>query len=274
VVLIKEVTDNLFAINAKDISANGVTMDEVNQLRDCFARSGCLVIEDVFEPDYIDNLKYHFDQRYGCLPETELEGIYYKVGDKRYQFTMEMTAPFSESPIYAHPIMLAVNEMLLGEKFLLDSYVSVLSLAGASDQNIHRDCPPLFENEALHATLPPYALTVIIPLVDIDLQCGSTSLWPGSQKHFSRQSVSFENPTLPLVKRGSIYLWDYRLFHAGAANNSSVDRPILSLVYCKRWFSDTTNFFKEPPIYLARNEYEKIPNNVKFLFDRFLWNLT
>lgn len=264
---------NLFSINANEIRVNGVTADEVNRLRDCFTKSGSLIIEDVFEADYIDNLKYHFDQRYGCLPENELEGAYYKVGDKRYQFTMEMTTPFNEPLIYAHPIMLAVNEILLGEKFLLDSYVSVLSLAGASNQNIHRDCPPLFEDEALHAALPPYALTVIIPLVDIDLNCGSTSLWPGSQKHFSRQSVNFDNPTLPLVKRGCIYLWDYRLFHAGAANNSSVSRPILSLVYSKRWFSDATNFFKEPPIYLSKSEYEKIPTNLKFLFDRFLWNL-
>lgn len=271
--LIKTVTDNLFAINAKDISANGVTIDEVNELRERFSHSGCLIIEEVFESNFIDTLKHHFDQRYGRLPEDELEGTYYKVGDKRYQFTIEMTAPFNEPSIYAHPIMLAVNEMLLGEQFLLDSYVSVLSLAGAPAQNIHRDCPPLFEDEALHAALPPYALTVIIPLVDIDLNCGSTSLWPGSQKHFARQSVNFDNPTLPLVKRGSIYLWDYRLFHAGAANHSAVDRPILSLVYCRRWFSDANNFFKEPPVYLSRNEYEKIPSNIKFLFDRFLWYL-
>jgi hypothetical protein len=62
-VLITEVANNLFAINASDIRAHGASGDEVARLQACFAQSGALIIEDVFDTHYIDELKHHFDAR-------------------------------------------------------------------------------------------------------------------------------------------------------------------------------------------------------------------
>ena len=41
---------------------------------------------------------------------------------------------------------------------------------------------------------------------------------------------------------GSAVLFDYRLFHAGGANNSDERRPILYLNYARPWFEDEHNF--------------------------------
>lgn len=270
--LIRELTKDLYAINATDIDRNGATANDVQQLAACFDRCGCLVIEDVYSTAFIDGLKRGFDERYGKLSETDMAGKYYEVGDKRYQVSLEITAPFNDPEIFSNRHVCGVNRILLGDRFLLDSCVAVLSLGGAPAQHMHRDCPPLFEDWGLSGRLPTYALTVVIPLVDIDLRCGSTALWPGTHKAFSTEPVSDE-PGLPVVKRGSVYLWDYRLLHAGGANLTQAERPILALVYTRPWFSDATNFHKEPPVYLCRAEYEKLPEATKPLFSRFLWQL-
>jgi hypothetical protein len=37
-------------------------------------------------------------------------------------------------------------------------------------------------------------------------------------------------------------VFDYRLLHAGRANHSAADRPVLYYVYAKPWFVDPHNF--------------------------------
>jgi len=136
----------------------------------------------------------------------------------------------------------------------------VTALPGAEDQPIHLDHPPLFE-AAPHLTnsIPPYAVTMVVPLVDIDEQTGTTAIWEGSHKKsddqnsedrfrlLSRlmQEPDYSMAARPLPRQGDVYLMDYRVIHGGLANRSQIDRPILYVVYSRPWFRDGFNFGTE-----------------------------
>ncbi len=139
-------------------------------------------------------------------------------------------------------------------------------------QHIHRDHPALFaEAGRLSDILPPYALTVVVPLVDLDEETGTTALWEGShratptghEENGGAQSALLVEASLPWSKLGDCYFMDYRLLHAGTANNSSRPRPILYLVYSRIWFQDRKNFKKQAPLQMSQAEYERIPEDLR-----------
>ena len=65
---------------------------------------------------------------------------------------------------------------------------------------------------------------------------------------------------------GDVYLMDYRVIHGGMANLSDQPRPILYLVYGRRWFRDAYNFSEQPAIEFAPGEFKKVPKTHRALF--------
>ena len=273
---VKRTPDNIPYINAVDMTANGITVDEDLILRTAFDECGCLLILDLFDESEIDNLKNHFDHKFSHKTAAQLENDHHTLGDGRYLITMSLEPPFDNPSLYAHPhLMYVMHSLFLGEEFLIDNFSAVQSLPGSNAQRIHRDHDPLFmKNLPLTELLPCYAIGVVIPLVDINLQCGSTVLYPGTHKNIGPTGPKPPGvPAYPQLKRGSVYLWDYRLAHNGMANNADYARPILTFLYARSWFSDVKNLKKEGPIYLSMEQYKKIPELFKPLFDRLRWQI-
>jgi ectoine hydroxylase-related dioxygenase (phytanoyl-CoA dioxygenase family) len=71
---------------------------------------------------------------------------------------------------------------------------------------------------------------------------------------------------LPYTELGTVLLMDYRLLHAGTENRSSRVRPILYNEYCRPWFRDSRNYFKQEPLRMSRAIYERVPDDLKSLF--------
>lgn len=271
---IKKTPRHLCIVNAADILSTGMSESEAALLKTCFDECGCLIVEEVFEQSYIDNIKKQFDEKYNHLSLDELNRDHYKISENRYHITMSLTPPFDDSQLYAHPVLLKLAALFLENNFLLDNFVAVQSLPGAHKQRPHRDVPPLFEDNAeISQQLPCYAITMIIPLIDINVECGTTALWPGSHRDLHKKHAQVDQPILPSIPRGAVYLWDYRLVHAGTDNYANYHRPILSLTYTRPWFSDSENFHKERPIHLTKSTYANIPDHAKFLFDKFRWQI-
>jgi len=88
--------------------------------------------------------------------------------------------------------------------------------------------------------LPATAITVGIPLLEMNEVHGTTALWPGSHRDGGRLKEESINP---IVREGSCMLWDFRLWHAGTPNRSALPRPLLYLTYCRPWFLEP-NFDK------------------------------
>jgi ectoine hydroxylase-related dioxygenase (phytanoyl-CoA dioxygenase family) len=238
-----------------------------------FADRGTLLIESVFPRELIQSLQDAFSN-YVALGETELGRSSMTVGNKRLMVSIEVAPPFSDPRVFASTKVMQILNALLGQDVVLNSYGAVCAFPGSQQQHIHRDHDPLFRNGRIDMWLPPHAVTVVIPLVDIDLNCGTTAVWEGSHRAQNatevlrqlKQTGDLTHATLPTPKMGDCYLMDYRLVHAGTANNSDRSRTIMYLVYSRAWFRDTANFKGQPSINITRDELERVPGKFRDLF--------
>lgn len=241
-----------------------------------FRLNGCLTLEGSFDGDLVRAAQADFFEHYASRDRTEVEQTCLKVGIERYMFSIELRPPWLHPGIYASPGVIPVVRELLGKDCILQSFGVVCAYPGAPAQHIHRDHAPLFaEAGGLNAFFPPFALHVVVPLVDFDEQTGTTALWQGSHRikskqeemRFSRAELErMEGAILPMPKIGDCYFMDYRLRHAGTANRSERPRPILYMVYSRPWFLDRRNYDMQSPLSITRSEFERIPAEHRQLF--------
>jgi len=242
-----------------------------------FRLHGCMTLENSFDRNQVMELQRHFLQHYASQRLEDVEKTCLKVGDGRYMFTIRLQAPFMNPAVYAAPKVIPVVRELLGQDCIIQSIGTVCAYPGSGMQHVHRDNPPLFaEAGGLNAFFPPYALHVIVPLVDLDETTGTTALWEGSHRIKSsrdanrwskEQLAQLEGAALTFPKMGDCYFMDFRLRHAGTPNRSDRPRPILYLVYSRRWFQDRKNFDMQSPLLISREEYENIPAEYRHLFE-------
>jgi hypothetical protein len=246
---------------------SGAAMDPEGLARaaEAFSADGVLVIENVLEPALADRLSRAFLRRYRRYLTQRDHHDALTVGDLRYMVTVKIEPPFADPEVYANPLLLPLLGEVLGE-VRLQNFGVVVSLPGAAAQYVHRDGPELF-GTASEQSLPTYAVTVAIPLVDADEQTGTTSVWPGSHR---ASSFDHLEPVEPYVTRGTAILWDYRVRHGGQPNRTSEPRPLLYLTYARPWFQDARNFSKQAPLVMSARERRRIPEQYATLFPPLL----
>ena len=101
-----------------------------------------------------------------------------------------------------------------------------------------------------HTLANAYALCLFIPLIDLDHEVGYTQFWPGS--HRNRDLVGF-GPVAELTRAtydgicnaGSGVWYDYRLLHRGMFNVSKVVRPVVQVIFKKKWYVEKVNYGSE-----------------------------
>lgn len=223
-----------------------------------FRRDGFLLLEDVLDRALIERMHSAFNERHasagtGGQPRGSL-----RVGDRRYMVSVRLKPPFTDPRLFATPTLLGVLTDLLGGDRLLTSFVAVVSQPGSEDQHVHADGAGLFDGSADETQLPPYAVTTIVPLVDMNDETGTTRVYPGSHR-MTKEQVTTVEPHDPLVRRGSVLLMDYRLHHGGLRNRSTAPRPILSLVFSRAWWRDSVNFSEQPPLLYGPLDRRRMP---------------
>jgi hypothetical protein len=243
-----------------DVAAGTATEEASTLLR----VEGCVLLHGVFEPTLIGEVHATYTDRYrSYLDERAVPEDAMRVGDGRLQVPVELSGTFADPSLYANPFVLSVVRDTLGADAVLNSFGSVVALPGAAGQAIHRDHPDLFEDGPL---FPPFAVTAIIPLVEMNEEHGTTRLWATS--HLDRRMAvaagGAETPTVPV---GSCLLMDYRLVHAGTANRSSRPRPILYTVYSRPWFVDRANFKRHRALLVPPDVLADIPPQHRGLFE-------
>ncbi|MBE9124866.1 MULTISPECIES: phosphotransferase [unclassified Coleofasciculus] len=236
--------------------------------QELFEENGVLVINHLFSKELISQFYQGFVARYQTYFEDQDYDDALKVGDKRQMLTVDFQEPFNHPTVYGNPLLLSLMKGLLGPDFVLGSFGAVISLPGALGQHIHRDHPPLFEDEALTLNLPSFAITVVVPLVDLTPETGSTRLWKGSHRVSCEQKMAMKDSSIPLLSTGSCYLMDYQLLHGGTPNVSNLVRPILYIIYYRSWFQEAVNYEQQSRLSITQREYDKVPQSYKFLFVR------
>ncbi len=237
----------------------------VDACSESFLTHGAVIINNVFSPDYLDEVNCAYRQEYGNTIDASRE-----VGDKRTMIAIEVKPPFSNPALFAPAAVMPVLWRLLGGNCILDAYVAVTSRPDSADQHVHVDFPFLFdEDECLSQSLPPYAITLAIPLVPLDAMTGVTRFWPGTH----RRTIDWKNTQPDLMdsvsilpEPGGCYLFDARLLHGGTANYTRAIRPILYLIYCRPWWRDSTNFYHQKPLIISPEALMALPPELQSLF--------
>jgi len=234
-----------------------------------FNRYGVLIIENVFPTEFIQNIRDYFFHACGSYLQDTHHSDALRVGDKRLMITLDIAWPLNTPQLYGSPFVLEFLEKILGDDFILGSLTSVTSLAGSIDQHVHKDHPALFDHQSLnqHSTpqLPSFAVTMLVPLVELNQTVGGTRVIKGSHHCSSddaKQMAVQESP----VSSGSCFFMDYRLSHHGRANRSDSPRPVLSMVYQRPWFRDCVNYGKQPPLKMNDQELARVPKKFTRLF--------
>lgn len=192
-----------------------------------------------------------------------------RVGNGRYMVTLNLNPPFDKPELFASPPLLAIARATLGADAIINSFAVVIALPGAHAQRPHLDHGMLFpSDEALSVAAPPYALTAIIPLLDLDESTGSTEVWPRGPRIATPDRWTSKPPgsTVLALALGDAGLIDYRVCHGGTPNPGPVPRPILYIVYSRPWFRDADNFSEIPPLRVSAQHLANLPAQYRSLF--------
>jgi len=213
-----------------------------------FLEHGCLTLRSVADAGAIREAAAALEQQYPGASSARFEGRSLMVGAGRYMVPVPFVGPFASAELCACPEVIPVVTALLGSDAVIHSCGAVFAIGGALAQAPHLDHPWLFDSGPLMATLPPYAITLMIPLIDVTIDRGPTVVWRGSHRAGTPSSIDMSSGIACLTKLGDVYLMDYRLVHGALANTSIEDRPVMYVVYARRWFNDYVNYQKQERI--------------------------
>ena len=241
-----------------------------------FLQHGFLVIKNAFERDFILKAHDHFLSSYADLFGDTSREATLKVGDKRIMIPVHLEGVFHSPDYYANPKVMPLLRYLLGDDLILNSLGSVVSLPGSDDQHVHRDHPNIYNSwrgyrwseKQTRISMPPYAVTMGIPLVDLNEQTGNTRYWPGTHLSAVEPEDLPTNSGVDLYTQiGACILFDYRIIHAGVANKSSAVRPLLYNVYAQPWFRDSKNYRTLDALPVTKAQIQSVPASLQPLFD-------
>jgi ectoine hydroxylase-related dioxygenase (phytanoyl-CoA dioxygenase family) len=240
-----------------------------------YQKNGCLLVKNVFSVEDIRELyDFHYRTYLNFFKEGEFENTLV-VGDQRRMTTFEIKGLFNSPHLYANPLIFSLLETLLSKNIILSFFGSVTSYPGAPDQHTHRDNPHIFDQpdvyeggEKVLPLLPPYAISVSVPLVPLNEINGTTRMFLGSHLvtlKDVRRNCEYSHPK---AEPGDCLFMDWRVVHGGTANRSDNIRPVVYLEYFRHWYRDVLNPKKH--ILISSEEYAKIPEEKRYLFD---WDL-
>ncbi|RMZ29211.1 hypothetical protein D0859_06691 [Hortaea werneckii] len=213
-------------------------------------RDGVLVLENVIEIEHLDRLRE--------LLQPEAEEIakdpthHFNFG--RHTRNMDQAPPTTLDlmfeDVWANRIAISILQSMLGPNLMCHYANGNTALKAKGRQPVHSDIDkphPLF----------PFAYAINVPLSDMNVENGSTELWPGSHRESNiGQHVAFTDnefglaikpalveqrrrtspPVQPSVRKGSLIIRDIRLWHAGMPNRTDTPRIMLAFVIQPTWF--------------------------------------
>lgn len=217
----------------------------------------------------------YFDSVNGktTLGET---GLLMPRGAKRYEVLLPTY--MRNADVIANDKLLRVltHNQVLGENMVVSVVGGVIVEAGASVGYWHDDAPFLYEADAFEHyrisghDLPPTAVTLFFPLLNMTQEHGPTQFCLGTSHHqglgsnpnnldeslidqdtpFARMTSFMNNFNSsddgcpdgltrdPILKMGDVVLFDYTIVHRGGANTSPDLRAMQYVTYSRPWFHE------------------------------------
>jgi hypothetical protein len=237
-------------------AASELSRETIETASRSFRLDGALIIEDIVDAAIISEARRVIGETYSHYLDGSLHEDVARVGEGRLMIAIALEPPFDDPQLFANPYLLSILSSELDKGFVIGAFGVVCSLPSAPTQHCHYDGGILFPSSGFDRLLPAPAVTVGIPLVEMNEFHGTTALWLASHRDDARATK--EPGITPVVREGSCMLWDFRLFHGGTPNRSNTPRPLLYLTYCRPWFVDHLNFNtktnpKQKPLLASKN---------------------
>jgi hypothetical protein len=252
----------------------------LRKVQSAMRRDGAVVFDNLFPLPLLKKLRRDVLRRHdsGQLRER---GLVRDIGG-RYAALLPFEGPFLEPRFFADPKLIEIIKSLLGATHCIGSLEAVIAMPGSYRQHQHIDGPLRFDRtvgETRRAfkgdlsKLPPYAVTLCVPLCDIDEDNGPTAIWPGSHRTalLPRPPGASEIGRKFRVERmvgplGRTFLFDYRTFHGGTPNQTSEARPVLMFVFTRSWFRDPNLTEVFPNVVITKRNLARVPERHRYLF--------
>ena len=235
-------------------------------------RDGAIAVDGLFPDGLLKRIRAEVLRRHES-GELRERGLVRDIAG-RYAAVLPFSGPFLEPAFYANPALHRLLGRLLGKDYCISSLETVIASPGAYDQHQHIDGPIRFDPfKGKLPDLPPYAVTVSIPLCDMDEDNGPTSVWLGSHREALRARPPGEREVRRRFEEahftgpfGRAYLFDYRIFHGGTANHTAETRPVVMFIFTRSWFRDPNLGEVRPRLVLKERDFKRVPARHQPLF--------
>ena len=149
-------------------NAGAFSSETLEKASRCLRADGTLILEDIVNPALIREAREAFLQRYDRYLDGQKHHDAVQVGERRLMITVDLEPPFERRELIANPLLLSFLKAAFEDDVVLGAYGVVCSLPAAPRQHIHHDGADLFRQAALNRLLPVVAVTVAIPLLEMN----------------------------------------------------------------------------------------------------------
>ncbi|CAA6824799.1 MAG: Kanamycin B dioxygenase [uncultured Thiotrichaceae bacterium] len=257
----------MLALTQEEMEANSISSEKLDFSINMFREYGALVIENAFPRELIEQISTIVFEKYDDYFEDRKYKDNLVLDDKRRIVTLGLEGALNSPRLYGSEILVGMLKNLLDEDYIMGGFNAVVSLPGSRDQGLHKNYSPLFKSEENHDThvTPSFAIAMLIPLIDMRREHGTTSFRKGS--HLVPEHMPCETPTQePLLKMGDCMVLDYRTAHEDLGNQTDEVRPLLCVIHHRTWFRDALNDKQQKDVLISDDELEKVPDDLKKLF--------
>ena len=203
-------------------------------------KDGVVVLDGLLSPEAIDALRASVMDRHPEFADKALLTDFQDNGEGRFIAPVAVSRAVHDSGVLQMPALMELAEAALGPDWVFEAFGMLMAFPGCTEQGRHRDGHQLFPETPLAAVLPAYALTVLIPLVDVGEDNGATAFQLGTHRYpQGGADYPASSATLP---RGSLIAWNYETVHWGRSNRSDRPRPALYVTLCRPFWTDMANY--------------------------------
>ncbi|MBS0586189.1 MAG: phytanoyl-CoA dioxygenase family protein [Verrucomicrobia bacterium] len=146
---------------------------------------------------------------------------------------------FASDHLLHHPILEQIMQQTLHKEYT--NYAGIINaMPESGSQYWHRDTHNLADSNndgSQLLTMDDFYFTVLIPLVPLSEENGTTEFRIGTHRKTAQAFDEAENKRFN-VALGSAIVFNGKISHRGRENFSSHDRPVIYIVYHKKWYND------------------------------------
>ena len=170
-------------------------------------------------------------------------------GPNRHFLPMPFDPPCFAPEFFFDPEILTIVRGLMGERVVADQWGCDVALRGSVYQDVHVDYQHALFEEVPDLALPTYMLVVSFGLVAIASENGAIEVAPGTHRMPRAEALQATRSgeialrAVPLDV-GDVLIRHPWTLHRGTPNRTDTPRPLVTVRYVRRWYSDDSREVK------------------------------